>query len=96
MTVAFPDPKSVPDNFTGCLNTWLALSNEDVRIFEAKFVDGKIRWLKSGSGQLYCEYEGDRVVRQHVAPEVIKEMEVAFPKFEFCPPGSTLGPSKWK
>lgn len=95
--ISFPDPRAVPVNYTGCLNIWFALPTEDVRVLEAKFVDGKIRWGKLGKGEIYCEYEDDKVVKQQVDPEVEKRAEALYPKPPvFCPPGTELVPSMWK
>jgi len=98
--LAFPDPKEVPATYTGCLNTWMEMPDEAVRVVEARFVDGKIRWARMGKGEVYCEYENDRVIKQQVDPELKKLTEAAFPKrsldSEFCPPGEALVPSKWK
>jgi hypothetical protein len=98
--ISFPDPKEVPANYSGCLNTWIAAPGKDIRVVEAKFVDGRIKWSRMGKGEIYCEYENDRVIKQEVDPELRKQMQAANPKAsldaEFCPPGAALVPSKWK
>jgi hypothetical protein len=98
--LAFPDPKEVPADYNGCLNTWIATPGEDVRVVEARFVGGKVKWTRMGHGEVYCEYENDRVIKEQVDAQLKKQTEAASPKgsldSQFCPPGEALVPSKWK
>ena len=89
----FPYLRMVPQDYSGCLNTWF---EGNVRVLEAKFVNGKIKWYRAGNSDVFCEYENDRVTRQEVTEEVKRQMKETFPNYQFCPPGSELAPSKWR
>ena len=95
--LAYPDPKSVPTNYSGCLSTWVG---GGVRMIEAKFENGKIRWYRMGDNDLYCEYENDQVVKEVASERMRKGLEQYPPQMRsligLCPPGAQLIPSKWK
>jgi hypothetical protein len=93
----YPDPRGVPPDYSGCLNTW---AEGGARMIEAKFENGKIRWYRIGANDVYCEYENDRVVKEIVSEEMRRAIDRLPPQLKsqmkLCPPGARLIPSKWR
>ena len=95
----FPDPRIVPLDYSGCLNTWI---EGGFRLIEAKFEGGKIKWYRMGTGtnDVYCEYENDRVTKEVVSNAIRKQRDQLARQLRdqmpFCPPGEHLVPSKWR
>ncbi len=89
----YPDPRSVPQDYTGCLNTWL---EGNIPAMQARFFRGRIVWFRVGGNDVYCEYENDRVVKQVVDEALRRKMAEAGMVATYCPPGHELIPSKWR
>lgn len=89
----YPDPRAVPKNYTGCLNTWL---EGNIPAMQGRFFQGRIVWFKVGGNDVYCEYENDRVVKQVVDEALRRKMAEAGMMATYCPPGHELIPSKWR
>lgn len=95
-TLSFPDPETVPPNYSGCLNLW---SEAGVRIVEAKFEKGAIRWYRLGDNEVYCEYENNRPTKEMLSDAARKARDQLPPEIRtqipMCPPGEFLVPSMW-
>jgi hypothetical protein len=89
----YPDPRAVPKDFSGCLNTWL---EGNIRAMQARFYLGKVVWFRVGGNDVYCEYENDRVVKQVVDDSLRRKMAEAGMTASYCPPGQDLIPSRWR
>lgn len=89
----YPDPRAVPKDYSGCLNTWL---EGNIRAMQARFERGKVVWFRVGGNDVFCEYENDRVVRQIVSEDLRRQMAQAGMISNYCPPGEDLAPSKWR
>lgn len=89
----FPDPRSVPHDYSGCLNTWF---EGNVRAMQARFNRGKVAWFRVGNNDVYCEYQDDRVVKQFVDEGLRRKMAESGLLSNYCPPGEELIPSKWR
>ncbi len=60
--IKYPDPRTVPNNYTGCLNTWLEGVGPPVLIAVAKFKDGVTESVRIPAYGLDCAYENNRLV----------------------------------
>jgi hypothetical protein len=89
----YPDPRAVPKNYSGCLNTWL---EGNVRAMQGRFINGKIAWFRVGDHDVYCEYENDRVVKQVVDEGLRRKMAQSGIVTSYCPPGEELIPARWR
>jgi len=89
----YPDPRSVPWDYSGCLNTWL---EGNIRAMQARFNRGRVVWFRVGGNDVYCEYENDRVVKQVVDESLRRKMADAGMTTSYCPPGQDLVPAKWR
>jgi len=89
----YPDPRAVPRDYSGCLNTWL---DGNVRALQARFEKGRVVWFRVGGNDVFCEYENDRVVKQFVSESLRRQMAEAGMISNYCPPGEELVPSKWR
>lgn len=89
----YPDPRAVPGDYSGCLNTWL---EGNIRAMQARFNRGRVVWFRVGGNDVYCEYENDRVVKEVVDEGLRRKMAEAGMTARYCPPGQDLIPSRWR
>ncbi len=99
MFIAYPDPATVPSNFTGCLTRWIGTYSDNAKIFEVRFTNGKLMWVRGGDADIYCEYDGQRVTRVEISPKLKQVLEAYNPKgadAQLCPEPLGLAISEWK
>lgn len=89
----YPDPRIVPADYSGCLNTWL---DGNIRAMQARFEQGKVVWFRVGNNDVFCEYESDRVVKQVVAESLRRQVAESGMIVTYCPPGQELSPPRWR
>ena len=84
ITLHYPDPRSVPADYSGCLNSWAVVGEETTPAFVAKFDKGVIQYWKAAAMNITCAYEGG---------QLIKEKSTNSP---MCPPARELALKKWQ
>lgn len=91
----FPDPKLLPDDYSGCIGFW---QQDGIRAYEIKYNKGAKVYYRLGEVQSYmvhCDYKDNIVTRQDVSnafrrklgwPPADSSAASAVPKMDFCPP----------
>jgi hypothetical protein len=60
--IKYPDPRIVPNNYTGCLNTWLEGVGPPALTTVARFKNGVTESVGIPAYGLNCEYKNNRLV----------------------------------
>lgn len=60
--IKYPDPRTVPNNYSGCLNIWLEGVGPPVLTTVAKFRGGVTESVSIPAYGLNCEYRNNRLV----------------------------------
>ncbi len=82
-TLHYPDPRSVPDDYSGCLNIWFEADGRSFLTAVIRFKKGQLVSLTDPERNMGCHYDNGRLIKEKSAPA------------ELCPPsGGTV--SEWK
>ena len=60
--IKYPDPRSVPNNYTGCLNTWFEGDGPPRLATVARFSGGVTEWVRIPAYGLNCEYKNNQLL----------------------------------
>jgi hypothetical protein len=60
--IKYPDPRTVPNDYTGCLNTWLDGIGPPALLTVARFRNGITESVSIPAHGLNCEYQNDSLV----------------------------------
>jgi hypothetical protein len=60
--IKYPDPTTVPANYTGCLNIWMEGVGDPVLTMVAKFKNGVAESVSVPPYGLNCEYKNNKLV----------------------------------
>lgn len=84
VTLHYPDPRSVPADYSGCLNSWAVIGNKTVPMFVSKFDKGVIQSWKMAEMNVVCNYENGQLARD-------KSVSASM-----CPPAREVTLKKWQ
>lgn len=84
VTLHYPDPRSVPADYSGCLNSWAVVGENTVPAFVAKFERGVIQFWKMAAMNVVCSYEDGQLVREKSS------------NASMCPPAREVALKKWQ
>jgi len=84
VTVYYPNPRTLPADYSGCLNSWIVVGEKTTPAFVAKFDKGVIQFWKAAAMNITCSYEGGQLVHAKST------------NASMCPPAREITLKKWQ